>query len=107
MQTESGTSPTPEPLTAEVLAEQEQTLRDGIERGVEWFEFAQVEENYFAMSEKEQTFSRLLDPLIWSMREALITYEHEDCDDCKTRREANGNQYGVAVAMMLLGRDVA
>lgn len=92
------------PYTPEQVAEHEQTIRDGIDRGVEWFEFAQVEENYLAMSEKEQVFSRLLDPLIWSMREALITYEHEDCDDCKKRRETGGNSYGLVVAEMLLGR---
>lgn len=106
MQTESGTkSDSPAVLfTPEQLAEQEQTLRDGIALGVEWFEFAQVEINYLNMTEKEQTFSRLLDPLVWSMREALVTFEHEDCAECKVRRETGGNSYGLAVAELLLGR---
>lgn len=91
-------------LTPEQLAEQEQTLRDGIERGMEWFEEAKDAEAYEAMSVKEKAFSRLLDPLVWSMREALITFEHEDCDECKNRRETGGNSYGVVVAEMLLGR---
>jgi hypothetical protein len=37
------------------------------------------------------------------MREALVTYEHEDCEDCKVRRETGGNGYGLAVADLLLG----
>lgn len=92
------------PLSPEQVAEHEQLLRDGIARGMEWFEFAQVEENYLAMTEKEQVFSRLLDPMVWSMREALITYEHEDCDECKKRRETGGNSYALVIAEMLLGR---
>ena len=106
MQTESGTSVVPSPtvLTAEQLAYQEQSLKDGIELGVKWFAEAQDAEAYALMSEKEQTFSRLLDPLVWVMREALLTFEHEDCEDCRVRRESDGNSLGVSVAEMLLGR---
>ena len=91
-------------LTPEQLAEQEATLRAGIERGMEWFEEAKDADFYAGLTEKEKAFSRLLDPLVWSMREALVTFEHEDCEECKNRREAGGNAYGVVVAEMLLGR---
>lgn len=111
--TENGSSPSSEVpptvaeenrLTPEQVAEHEQLLRDGIARGVEWFEFGQDEEQYNGMTEKEQTFTRLLDPMIWSLREALITYEHDDCDECKNRRETGGNSYALVIAEMLLGR---
>lgn len=110
---ENGSNPSPEipptvaeenPLTPEQVAEHEQLLRDGIDRGMEWFEFGQDEESYKSMTEKEKTFTRLLDPMVWSMREALITYEHEDCDECKKRRETGGNSYALVIAEMLLGR---
>ena len=91
-------------LTPEQVAANEQSLRDGIARGIEWFEFGQDEEQYKGMTEKEQTFTRLLDPMIWSMREALITYEHDDCDECRNRRETGGNAYALVIADMLLGR---
>lgn len=88
--------------TQEQLDAQEQMLKDAIELGMQWFEEAKDFEAYSAMTAKEQRFSRLLDPLIWSMREALITYEHDDCEECKMRRETGGNGYGLAVAEMLL-----
>ena len=91
-------------LTPEQLAEQEETLRAGIERGMEWFEEAKDADFYAGLTVKEKAFSRLLDPLVWSMREALVTFEHEDCEECKNRRETGGNSYGVVVAEMLLGR---
>lgn len=91
-------------LTEEALKLQEESLNAGIARGVEWFEFGQDEESYKGMTEKEQIFTRLLDPMIWVMREALITYEHQDCEDCKTRRESNGNSLAVAISEMILGK---
>lgn len=109
----SSSSPSPEipptfaeenRLTPEQLAEQEETLRAGIERGMEWFEEAKDADFYAGLTVKEKAFSRLLDPLVWSMREALVTFEHEDCDECKNRRETGGNSYGLVVAEMLLGR---
>lgn len=90
-------------FTEEQIAEQRKLLETAIDYGVQWFEYAQDGANYALMSEKEQALSRLLDPLIWSMREALVTYEHEDCEDCKVRRETGGNGYGLAVADLLLG----
>ena len=89
--------------TQEQLDEQEALLNAGIELGMKWFEEAKDFDAYSAMTQKEQRFSRLLDPLVWSMREALITYEHKDCEDCKIRRETGGNGYALAVAEMLLG----
>jgi hypothetical protein len=91
-------------LTEEALKMQEDSLKEGIERALEWFEFGQDEESYKGMTEKEQTFTRLLDPMIWIMRESLITYEHEDCEDCKVRRESNGNSLAVAISEMILGK---
>lgn len=92
------------PLTEEALKMQEDSLNEGIARALEWFEFGQDEEQYKSMTEKEQTFTRLIDPMIWIMREALITFEHQDCDDCKKRRETGGNSLAVAISEMILGR---
>lgn len=104
---ENGSSEAYEVLfTEEQIAEQAELLRSAIELGMQWFEEAKDAEAFEAMTLKEQRFSQLLDPLIWSMREALITYEHEDCEDCKMRRETGGNGYGLAVADMLLGGKV-
>lgn len=107
--TENGSSPESAPeilFTEEQIAEHAQMLRTAIDLGLEWFEEAKDAEAFEAMTLKEQRFSQLLDPLIWSMREALITYEHEDCEECKVRRETGGNGYGLAVADMLLGGKV-
>ena len=90
--------------SAEELAAQAEMLRSGIARGLEWFEFGQDAESYEGMTEKEQTFTRLLDPLVWIMRESLLSYEHEDCDDCRVRRENGGNGLALAIADMLLGK---
>lgn len=91
-------------LTQEQVDAHAELLREGIARGVEWFEFGLDEEQYNSMTEKEQTFTRLLDPMIWLMRESLISYDHDDCDECKVRRESGGNGLSVAIAEMLLGR---
>lgn len=93
-------------LTEEQITAQKETLEEGIAKGIEWFEFGQNEEQYNGMTEKEQTFTRLLDPMVWLMRESLITYEEraEGCEDCKVRVESGGNGLAIAIAEMLLGR---
>ena len=93
-------------FTEEQIADQKATLEEGIAKGIEWFEFGQVEEQYNGMSEKEQTFTRLIDPMVWLMREALITYQEreEGCEECKVRVESGGNGLAVAIAEMMLGR---
>ena len=91
--------------TPEQLVEQEALLNRGIERGTQWFEDAKEADSFSAMSRKEQAFSRLLDPMVWLMREALVTFEHKDCEDCRVRRETGGNGLGVAIAEMLLQDD--
>jgi hypothetical protein len=79
-------------------------LEEAIAVAMEHFEFGKDEESFLGMTEKEQTFTRLLDPMAWIMREALITYEHEDCEECKLRRETGQNGLAVAVAAMIMGR---
>lgn len=93
-------------LTDEQIDAQESALTEAIAKGIEWFEFGQDEEQYNSMTEKEQTFTRLLDPMIWLMREAEITYKErkQDCEECKVRVERNGNSLAVAIAEMILGR---
>jgi hypothetical protein len=93
-------------LTEEQIAEQHQALQDAISRGMEWFEFGSNEEQFNSMTEKEQTFTRLLDPMIWLMREAEISYKErsEGCEECKVRVEAGNNGLAVTVAEMILGK---
>ena len=93
-------------LTEEQIAAQKVALEEAIERGVAWFEEAQDAEAYEAMTEKEQTFSRLLDPMLWIMRESLITYTEREngCEECSGRVERDGNSLAVAVAEMMMGR---
>lgn len=91
-------------LTPEQVEANHKALEDAIEVAIQQFTFGQDEENFKGMTEKEQVYTRLLDPLVWIMREALITYEHEDCDDCRERRETDANNLGVAIAEMILGR---
>jgi hypothetical protein len=70
------------------------------------FEYGQDGANYALMSEKEQTFTRLLDPLVWIMREALISYEEREtgCEECTVRVESGNNGLAVATAELMLGR---
>ena len=93
------------PLTEEQIAEQKALLERGIARGMEWFEFGQDEEQYNSLTEKEQSFTRLLDPMVWMMREALISYQEraEGCEECTKRVEERGNGIQLAIAELLLG----
>lgn len=91
-------------LSPEQVEADRAVLEEAIAVGMEQFEFGKDEESFLGMTEKEQTYTRLLDPMIWIMREALITYEHEDCEECKVRRETGGNGLAVAIGAMLLGR---
>lgn len=91
-------------LSPEQVEADRKTLEEGIALALEQFEFGKDEESFNGMTEKEQTYTRLLDPMIWIMRESLITYEHEDCDECKVRRESGGNGLAVAIGAMILGR---
>ena len=92
--------------TPEQLAEQKELLERGIALGLEWFEEAKDAEAFEGFSRKEKAFSRLLDPMVWLMRDALITFEHEDCEECEVRRRTGGNGLGLAVAEMLLQDNV-
>ena len=91
-------------LSPEQVEANHKALEDAIEVAIQQFAYGQDEEAFNGMTEKEQVYTRLLDPLVWIMREALITYEHEDCEDCKLRRETDANNLGVAIAEMILGR---
>lgn len=91
-------------LDPEQVEANHKILEEAIEYAVQQFVFGQDEENFVGMSEKEQAYTRLLDPMVWIMREALITYEHEDCEDCRERRETDANNLGIAIAQMILGR---
>jgi hypothetical protein len=92
-----------EPVSAEEQVLQAELLRSGIERGVSYVEAASVEGAFAEMSSTEQVFIQLLDPLIWLMRESLISYEHADCEDCAARVNSGGNGLALAIAGMLLG----
>ena len=96
----------PVKLTEEQIAAQKAVLEEAIALGVEMFEFGQDEESYKGMTEKEQTFTRLLDPMIWIMREALISYEEREggCEECTVRVESGNNGLAVATAELMLGR---
>jgi hypothetical protein len=91
-------------LTVEQIEANRRALEDAIEVAVQQFAFGQDEEQFNSMNPKEQTYTKLLDPLVWIMRESLVTYEHEDCEECRERRETDANNLGVAVAEMILGR---
>ena len=91
--------------TAEQLEEQKALLERGIALGMEWFDEAKDGPTFERFSRKEQAFSRLLDPMVWVMRESLVTFEHDDCEECKVRRETGGNGLGLAIAEMLLQDD--
>lgn len=93
------------PLTEEQITAQKELLERGIARGMEWFEFGQDEEQYNSLTEKEQSFTRLLDPMVWMMREALISYQEraEGCEECTLRVEERGNGIQLAIAELLLG----
>ena len=107
--TEEVSTPELPPLTEEDIAAQKDLLERGIARGMEWFEFGRDEEQYNSMTEKEQAFTRLLDPMMWLMREALISYteREEGCEECTLRVENRGNGLQLAVADLLLGVDDA
>ena len=93
------------PLAEEQITAQKELLERGIARGMEWFEFGQDEAAYNSMTEKEQSFTRLLDPMVWMMREALISYQErtEGCEECTLRVEERGNGIQLAIAELLLG----
>lgn len=93
------------PLTEEEITAQKELLEAGIARGMEWFEQGKGEADFAAMTEKEQSFTRLLDPIVWMMREALISYEERStgCEECTKRVESRGNGIQLAMAEMLLG----
>ena len=92
------------PLTEDEITAQKELLERGIELGMKWFEFGQDEEQFKGMTEKEQVFTRLLDPMVWLMREAHISYvERADgCEDCTGRVERRENGLQLAIAEMLL-----
>jgi hypothetical protein len=92
------------PLTEEEITAQKELLEKGIELAVEWFEYGQDAEAFEAMSKKEQALTRLLDPMAWMMREALISYTErsEGCEECTVRVESRNNGLQLAIADMLL-----
>lgn len=93
------------PLTEEEITAQAELLEAGIARGMEWFEEGKEEADFLAMTEKEQAFTRLLDPMVWIMRESLISYKErsEGCEECTARVERRENGLALAVAEMLVG----
>lgn len=96
-------SDTPEelpPLTDEEIEEQHQLLTKGISVAEAWFEEALTPGVFETMTDKEKKFSRVLDPLLWIMREAALSYEH-DCEDCRIRIQSRQNGLPLALADML------
>lgn len=102
---ESVEAPELPPLTEEQITAQKELLERGIALGMEWFEQGKDGADFALMSEKEQSFTRLLDPIVWMMREALISYEEREagCEECTVRVETRGNGIQLAMAEMLLG----
>lgn len=92
------------PLTEEEVVMQKELLEKGIELAMEWFEYGQDAEAFEAMSEKEQALTRLLDPMVWLMREALISYTEraDGCEECTVRVNERQNGLQLAIADMLL-----
>lgn len=91
-------------LTPEQVADNEAAIEDAIELAIQQFSRAQDEEVFAAMSDVEKSYIKLLDPLVWILRESLQTYKHEDCDECRERRETDANNLAVDVAEKILGR---
>lgn len=91
-------------LTPEQVENNKAALEDAIEVAIQQFSHAQDEEVFAGMSDVEKSYIKLLDPLVWIMRESLQTYEHEDCDTCRERRETDANNLAVDVAEKILGR---
>lgn len=91
-------------LTPEQVLDNQTALEDAIELAIQQFVQGQDQDVFDAMSEKEKAYTRLLDPLVWVMREFLETYMH-DCADCIERRETDGNNLGVAIAEIILGSE--
>ena len=94
-----GTEFVVEPPTEEEIAFQKEMLERGIEKSIEWFTYGQEAENFEAMSRKEKAFTRLLDPMVWLMKDGLIAYvEREDgCEECTMR--INERQLGLPLAL--------
>lgn len=88
------------PLTAEEVEEQHQLLLAGITVAEDWFKEALTPGAFEGYSDKEKKFSRVLDPILWLMREAALSYEHE-CDDCSARIQARQNGLALTLADML------
>lgn len=91
-------------LTPEQVANNKAALEDAVEIAIQQFIHAQDEEVFAGLSDMEKAYIKLLDPLVWIMREALPSYEHEDCDACRDRRETDANNLSVSIAEMILGR---
>lgn len=105
---ESVEAPELPPLTEEEITAQKELLERAISLGMEWFEDGKEEADFLAMTDKEQSFTRLLDPIVWMMREALISYEEREggCEECTVRIEERGNGIQLAMAEMLLSSQV-
>ena len=93
-------TPEREPLTEEEIELQHQLLLEGIAKAESWFEEAKAPDAFASYSEKEKKLSRVLDPILWLLREANIAYEH-DCEECSARIQARGNGLALALADML------
>ena len=91
-------------LTPEQVADNKAALEDAIEVAIQQFAQAQDAEFFEGLTPMEKSYIKLLDPLVWIMRESLQTYEHEDCDDCRERRETDANNLAIDVAEKILGR---
>ena len=101
--TESGPSVPSSTPSEEELLWQAETLRKAIELSVGWVEEANSDGALAEMPPREQILMKLQAPLMWVLQEALISYDHENCDDCKLRRESNGNNLALAIAVTVLG----
>lgn len=88
------------PLTPEEVEKQHQLLLSGIAVAEEWFNEALSPGNFESYSDKEKKLSRVLDPILWLMREAALSYEHE-CEDCSARIQARQNGLALTLADML------
>lgn len=92
------------PPDAAEIAKQKKLLEDAIELASGWFETDGSAEVFDTLEGKARTLALLLDPLIWTMREALITYEEREtgCEECTARIDRWGNNFALTIAVRFL-----
>lgn len=94
----------PEPPDEAEVAKQKKLLEDAIERAGEWFDGYNSAEVFETLEGPEKTLALLLDPLIWVMRDALVSYEEREqgCEDCTRKIDMWANNFALTIAVRIL-----